>query len=161
MDTEYSEPNYTFEVTTMIIDKTSNRELYKSLIPHLDVILNFARTAAEKPVGTYPYPGGRIMIQEGETRALEGAEFESHKNFLDLQWILEGKEMMEYANIHDLTETVPYNAEKDIQFWQGKGSLMEVSAGTFYLVYPEDGHKPCCHTEKKNTYRKMVVKIPV
>lgn len=101
MDTEYTEPNYTFEVTTMIIDKTSNLELYKSLIPHLDVILNFARTAAEKPVGTYPYPGGRIMIQEGETRALEGAEFESHKNFLDLQWILEGKEMMEYANIHD------------------------------------------------------------
>ena len=143
MDTEYTEPNYTFEVTTMIIDKTSNLELYKSLIPHLDVILNFARTAAEKPVGTYPYPGGRIMIQEGETRALEGAEFESHKNFLDLQWILEGKEMMEYANIHDLTETVPYNAEKDIQFWQGKGSLMEVPAGTFYLVYPEDGHKPC------------------
>ncbi len=88
----------------MIIDKTSNLELYKSLIPHLDVILNFAWTAAEKPVGTYPYPGGRIMIQEGETRALEGAEFESHKNFLDLQWILEGKEMMEYANIHDLTE---------------------------------------------------------
>ena len=83
MDTEYTEPNYTFEVTTMIIDKTSNLELYKSLIPHLDVILNFARTAAEKPVGTYPYPGGRIMIQEGETRALEGAEFESHKNFLD------------------------------------------------------------------------------
>ena len=116
----------------MIIDKTSNLELYKSLIPHLDVILNFVRTAAEKPVGTYyPYPGGRIMIQEGETRALEGAEFESHKNFLDLQWILEGKEMMEYANIHDLTETVPYNAEKDIQFWQGKGSLMEVPAGGF------------------------------
>ena len=50
MDTEYTEPNYTFEVTTMIIDKTSNLELYKSLIPHLDVILNFARTAAEKPV---------------------------------------------------------------------------------------------------------------
>ena len=113
----------------MIIDKTSNLKIYESLIPHLDVILNFARTAAEKPVGTYPYPGGRIMIQEGETRALEGAEFESHKNFLDLQWILEGKEMMEYANIHDLTETVPYNAEKDIQFWQGKGSLMEVPAG--------------------------------
>lgn len=121
MDTEYTEPNYTFEVTTMIIDKTSNLELYKSLIPHLDVILNFARTAAEKPVGTYPYPGGRIMIQEGETRALEGAEFESHKNFLDLQWILEGKEMMEYANIHDLTKAFPINAEKDIQFWQGKG----------------------------------------
>ena len=36
MDTEYTEPNYTFEVTTMIIDKTSNLELYKSLIPHLD-----------------------------------------------------------------------------------------------------------------------------
>ena len=31
MDTEYTEPNYTFEVTTMIIDKTSNLELYKSL----------------------------------------------------------------------------------------------------------------------------------
>ena len=96
----------------MIIDKTSNLELYKSLIPHLDVILNFARTAAEKPVGTYPYPGGRIMIQEGETRALEGAEFESHKNFLDLQWILEGKEMMEYANIHDLTEPFPTMQKK-------------------------------------------------
>lgn len=60
MDTEYTEPNYTFEVTTMIIDKTSNLELYKSLIPHLDVILNFAWTAAEKPVGTYLTPAAGL-----------------------------------------------------------------------------------------------------
>ena len=40
----------------MIFDKTSNLNLYASLIPHLDEILEFARTASQKPVGTYPYP---------------------------------------------------------------------------------------------------------
>ena len=40
----------------MIFDKTSNLHLYASLIPHLDEILEFARTASQKPVGTYPYP---------------------------------------------------------------------------------------------------------
>ena len=48
----------------MIFDKTSNLNLYASLIPHLDEILEFARTASQKPVGAYPYPGGRIMIQD-------------------------------------------------------------------------------------------------
>ena len=145
----------------MIFDKTSNLNLYASLIPHLDEILEFARTASQKPVGTYPYPGGRIMIQEGETSPLTEKDFESHKNYLDLQWILNGKEVMEYANVHDLTETVPYDPEKDIQFWKGTGCLMEVTADTFYLVYPEDAHKPCCHMNEKTAYRKIVVKIPV
>ena len=141
----------------MIIDKTSNLELYKSLIPHLDVILNFARTAAEKPVGTYPYPGGRIMIQEGETRALEGAEFESHKNFLDLQWILEGKEMMEYANIHDLTETVPYNAEKDITFYKGFAKdYLTITPGMFAIFFPQDGHAPGVTPDG---VKKVIVKV--
>ncbi|MFQ9393580.1 MAG: hypothetical protein ACLR2E_04580 [Lachnospiraceae bacterium] len=66
----------------MIIDKTSNLELYKSLIPHLDVILNFARTAAEKPVGTYPYPGGRIMIQEGRRERWKAQNLNLIKIFL-------------------------------------------------------------------------------
>lgn len=112
-------------------------------------------------VGTYTYPWGKAMIQEGKTRHLGEGEFESHKKYIDIQCMLKGEELMEYANINDLTEAVPYNENSDAMFWKGMGSVLNIPAGTLYIAFPEDGHKPCCHQIRQNHYKKMVIKIKI
>ena len=69
--------------------------------------------------------------------------------------------IMEYANINDLTEVVPYNENSDAMFWKGMGSVLDIPAGTLYIAFPEDGHKPCCHQIRQNHYKKMVIKIKI
>ncbi len=145
----------------MIIDKTENAWRYQALLPQMAEILEFAKDAANREAGTYPFPWGRIMIQEGNTRHLCEADFEAHDKYLDIQWMLSGSELVEWANVGELTETIPYDSQGDIRFLKGKGSVLEVPAGVFYLVYPEDAHKPCCHRIRQGSYKKMVVKIRV
>jgi biofilm protein TabA len=143
----------------MIVDKMANMHIYEKTIPQIKEIIPILDQAKDMEVGTYMYPWGKVMIQEGNTRHLGEGEFESHRKFIDVQCMLDGEELMEYGNIHDLTESVPYNEESDAMFWKGMGSVLEVPAGVFYIAFPEDGHKPCCHKIKRSHYKKMVIKI--
>lgn len=145
----------------MIIDKMTNIRLYEKILPEIKDLVSIMDQLRELEVGSYVYPWGKVMIQEGNTRHLREGDFESHKEYIDIQCMLDGVELMEWANIHNLTETISYNESTDAQFWNGQGSILEVPAGTFYVAFPEDGHKPCCHNMKQSHYRKMVVKIKV
>lgn len=145
----------------MIVDKLKNIHIYEKTIWQVKEILPVLEQAKDMKVGTYTYPWGKMMIQEGNTRHLGEGEFESHKKYIDIQCMLKGEELMEYANINDLTESVPYNEDSDAMFWKGTGSVLEIPAGAFYVVFPEDGHKPCCHQIRQNYYKKMVIKIKI
>ena len=100
-----------------------------------------------------------VLEQAYITKNKEDCLFESHKKYIDIQCMLKGEELMEYANINDLTEVVPYNENSDAMFWKGMGSVLNIPAGTLYIAFPEDGHKPCCHQIRQNHYKKMVIKI--
>ena len=130
----------------MIVDKQKNIHIYEKIIPQIKEIIPVLEQAKNMEVGTYTYPEG---------------EFESHKKYIDIQCMLEGEELMEYANINDLTEAVPYNENSDAMFWKGMGSVLNIPAGTLYIAFPEDGHKPCCHQIRQNYYKKMVIKIKI
>ena len=108
----------------MIVDKMANMHIYEKTIPQIKEIIPILDQAKDMEVGTYMYPWGKVMIQEGNTRHLGEGEFES-----------------------------------DAMFWKGMGSVLEVPAGVFYIAFPEDGHKPCCHKIKRSHYKKMVIKI--
>ncbi len=88
----------------------------------------------------------------------EGREFESHKQFIDIQYILEGTEQIEYADLQTLTVTKPYSEDGDCALETGKGILLTLNAGDFAIFCPEDAHKPCCG---EGTSRKVIVKVPV
>lgn len=145
----------------MIVDKQKNIHIYEKIIPQIKEIIPVLEQAKNMEVGTYTYPWGKAMIQEGKTRHLGEGEFESHKKYIDIQCMLKGEELMEYANINDLTEAVPYNENSDAMFWKGMGSVLNIPAGTLYIAFPEDGHKPCCHQIRQNHYKKMVIKIKI
>lgn len=145
----------------MIVDKIENMRLYEKMIPQINELLAVIEQVKDLEIGSYMYPWGKIMIQEGNTRHLAEGDFESHIEYIDIQYMLEGRELVEWANIKSLTESIPYNPSSDAQFWKGQGSVLEIPAGTFYVAFPEDGHKPCCHNMKQDHYRKMVVKIKI
>ena len=66
------------------------------------------------PAGRYPVGKGFAFVQEGETRAFDEADFEIHKDYFDMQVLLEGEEMWEYADASLLQEKTPYDNSSDI-----------------------------------------------
>ena len=55
----------------------------------------------------------------------------------------------------------PFDAEKDVEFLTGEGTVVPVSGGEFYILYPEDAHEPHQTHGEAQAYRVAVVKVPV
>ena len=126
------------------------------LMPYLELLATLPSDA----------PDGKTTLENGAyytvytitQKAREVAKFESHKNYIDLQYILEGCEQMEYADLSTLTSITPYSEEKDCEFFCGEGTMLSFRPGDFAVYAPMDGHKPGLGN---GISRKVVVKIPV
>ena len=148
----------------MIIDKLDHFRCYQRCVPELWDAVRFAQRAKDEylPAGRYDRIGkGFAFVQEGETRLFDAADFEVHRNYFDVQILLEGKEYLEYTERENLKVKTPYDKESDIEWLSGTGDRILITPGMFYLVYPWDAHKPCCHASVQTSYRKAVVKIKI
>lgn len=98
--------------------------------------------------GRYSIDGDKVYfnLQRYETRLPEMCRPESHKKYVDIQYLVEGEEFLGWCPFSpDLKVTEPYDAEKDVAFYQKliPESSIFLSPGTFVVLYPEDVHSPC------------------
>lgn len=88
----------------------------------------------------------------------EGKKYESHKKYIDIQYVFEGTEQIGYADLQTLTVTDPYSDEKDCALEVGDGVMLTLNAGDFAVFCPEDAHMPGCGN---GVSRKVIIKVPV
>ena len=147
----------------MIVDKLSNAKQYYGLGERIEKAFKYLEETdlAKLEVGKFEVDGKNIyvMVSEYETRKLEAGKWEAHKNYLDIQCMISGKEKMGYANISAMKTKIEYNVEKDIVFLDGEGDYVAVNEGMFALFAPEDAHMPGIMAEKQQNVKKIVVKI--
>ncbi len=102
------------------------------------------------------------FIAEYTTKSPEKALWESHKKYIDICYIISGREIMEWAPADFLKQKGDYDPEKDIIFYdKTPGSPVGLSPGLFTINFPQDGHKPGCWFDGEDKLRKIVVKIKV
>jgi len=93
----------------------------------------------------------------------EACFFESHQQYIDVQCILEGEEVIEVSNIKCLDIAMPYNQEMDLIKYNStnKSSIIRLKKGDIAIFYPEDGHMPCVRLNESVKVVKTVVKVKV
>ncbi|MBU5360093.1 YhcH/YjgK/YiaL family protein [Enterococcus raffinosus] len=145
----------------MIIDAVANLHHYTKLFPNIPEALEAMNRIEQQEFGKkYFFEGGYFFFQEGATKPIEETQFEAHRNFVDLQIVLEGEEYIAWNKIDDLTEAIPYNAEKDVQKFTGKDAhKMKMSEGMAYICFPWDGHKAVFHVDQPLHFKKAVIKL--
>jgi biofilm protein TabA len=89
--------------------------------------------------------------------------FESHVEYIDIQVIIEGEELMEVEDISRLVVAEPYNPDRDfIKYADTKtASVLKMRVGDVAVFFPEDGHMPSLLWRDGGLVRKTVVKVPV
>ena len=145
----------------MIIGNIKNISAYKGLNERIDKAVDFVLNApADIAEGKHEIDGKNVYasVIVKDTKALEDAKYEAHREYLDLQYVLDGGEVMGYAPVDTMTEATEYNPEKDIIFLKGEGSLIDVKKGDFYIVHPFDAHAPGLG-KAPGTFKKIIVKI--
>ena len=146
----------------MIIDHIDNIMKYESLLPNLRRGVEALKRISSPETGRYEFEGGYFMVQKGVTRPILEGTFEAHRAYIDVQIILEGSEEVAWEDIRNLKIVIPYQPEKDALRLEGsRDHVMKMTAGMFYAAFPQDGHQPLAHTAKRQSYTKVVMKLPV
>ncbi|MFT4105944.1 MAG: YhcH/YjgK/YiaL family protein [Lacrimispora sp.] len=113
--------------------------------------------------GKYEIDGKNVFanVTEYTTILWEEAKYEAHHDYTDIQYVISGSETMTYAPIEELAEKVPYNAEKDVVFYDNEnpGLRVVVKAGEYMIFNPWDGHKPKAAAGEPAPIKKVIVKI--
>lgn len=135
---------------------------YAPIIPGLEEAVKAIAELTDLTPRTVPLSGGnKILIQEYTTKDGNAQQVEAHREFLDLQYIIEGEELVGWAPLDTLTPADEYNPVKDKQMFTGHVDFMRIPAGYCYVVYPEDGHMPGSHLDAPKTSKKLIVKLKV
>lgn len=146
----------------MILDRLNNHYSYDAihrLFPAAFCFVEKADPAIEP--GRYEISDGMYaLVQAYQTQPVDGALFEAHRDFIDIQYIMEGLERIDYAPVTDL-EAGDYQPEKDYLPLKGKGQPLLLDAGKFCIFFPQDAHLPSRMVEKPEPVKKIVIKIPV
>ena len=147
----------------MIVDRIERFQQYSRSVPEIYEVMKFAEKVKKEniPAGKYPIQNGFVLVQEGQTRRFEEADFEVHRKYLDIQILVSGTEYVEYADIKDLETKVPFDEEKDLELMDGAGCKIQIKPDMFYVLYPSDGLKPSCHENTATNYKKVLAKIKI
>ena len=147
----------------MIFDRFSEHATYEAMNPLFKEAFEFLKTADTLAPGRYELSGGMYakITPEAMTKPCDQVAFEAHKDYIDLQYIVSGLSIVTWAPTDTLTPVTEYNPEKDIVKLSGEGTEVAIHGGEFFIVYPNDGHRPHTCKAEPNPYRVIVVKVPV
>lgn len=146
----------------MIVCPWSNIKKYAPLIPGLEEAMQAVAEVADWTPRTIPLSNGnKILVQEYATKEIATQLVETHRKYLDVQYIVEGEELLGWAPTETLTPAEEYNEVKDKQMYSGHVDLMRIGQGCCYVVWPEDAHMPGVHLDKPTSVKKLVLKLKV
>ena len=145
----------------MIVCPWKDLGRYAPIVPGLEEAMKVIAGLENLEPATYPLSCGKVLIQAGTTKPAAGRDLEAHREYLDVQYIIKGKEAVGWAPVDALTPTGEFNTQKDCGMYTGHCDFMEIQEGYCYVVYPEDAHMPGSHLETPSEYRKAVIKLKV
>jgi biofilm protein TabA len=150
----------------MIADVLKNIQLYSTISPGIKTALEYiSRTdfSVMEPERFELDEGNLfVIIQKYDTQPKDQVKWECHRNYIDVQYIAEGKELIGFANIDKMKVSVPYNPEKDVEFLSGEGDYVTLSKGSYGIFFPQDAHMPkVAPKDIPGKVVKVVIKIKV
>ena len=146
------------------VNKRTFAILYHKNPRHWDQAFHFLKTAnlKELPLGKQELEGEHVfvIVQQYFGKAKPDALYESHKKYIDIQYVIEGEEIMGLTTLDKVTAKEPYNEGKDIAFYDfDGGDYLKATPENFFLFFPEDAHRPSIAVSDSIRIKKIVVKI--
>lgn len=148
----------------MIFDRIANLKTYAKGDEKLTAVIDFLKSHPAETLadGRHELSLG-VYANVGSGSVRDAGDFEAHRKYADLQLIVEGSEIMEWAHLSDMTNGTQYNESGDFQLFSCQPVPtvpLRVYPGYFVIFYPQDGHKPSIRLDH-DISRKVIFKIPV
>lgn len=111
--------------------------------------------------GDHPIVGEDVFarITEGPLKKIDSSKWEAHRNFIDIHYVIRGREKIGIGLLSAATIIDPYNSKRDISFYKGKGNYYIADPSTFFIAFPKHIHRPGLEVSGKENEKKLVIKI--
>ena len=148
----------------MIYDLIENKDVYTALGDKYVKAFDFIAEAIKNGVepGKHVIDGDVVYANVSAYDTKLDGVYEAHKDYIDLQFVLEGHEQIFWKNIKDSKITKEYEKEGDYMLLDAEEPVvLDMPAGAFAILYPEDVHAPGRAYKEVSAVKKIVVKIKV
>jgi biofilm protein TabA len=150
----------------MIIDDLRHANRYATLHPAFAAAFDYlASFDPGTPEGNHAIGlGCEARVMSYRTEPEGNRRWESHVRFIDIQYVVSGRERMEAAEVRSLMDPTAYDEASDVCFYSAASagsSELSVGAGEFTVFFPHDGHRPGIEIDTPAEVRKIVIKVPV
>ena len=150
----------------MIYDRLENIGRYVGLSATLDAGLSFAQQADAtlKPGRHEVVAGCFANVNRYRTTPIGVGDYESHEKYADIQFLLDGEELVRVAPVSAPCLRKAYDADRDVAFYAEEGSPateLRIGNGWFAVFFPGEVHIPQICAGEEQEVLKVVVKVAV
>lgn len=147
----------------MIFDTLDNIKNYEGLGNVYTALKFLSKTDFSKmELGRYELSGDDIfyMVQRYVTDP-DKTISEAHKKYIDIQFMVDGEEIIGIAPISCEKTEKEAKPENDVWFYECKTEPLTLIKNSFMVLYPNDLHCPGVAVDGARTCHKVVVKVKV
>lgn len=151
----------------MIKDNAENLMKYSLLSKNFEKAIEFIRGTSiiDMEKGRYNIDDQRVyaFVDEYFTYFWDKGVYESHKKYIDLQYVINGTEIISVTKIDKLSIKEKYDDKRDVIFYNNDvhGEDIIFNKNEFGIFYPSDAHKPLICEREPSIVKKLVLKIQI
>lgn len=148
--------------------KTINQQAFKSQYEANPLLWNKAFAYLKETNLPALSPGKHLidgenvfaLVTEGPAKSAETGKWEAHQQYIDIHYVISGKEQIGLAPLTSASVITSYDGAKDIGFYKADGRFHEADTETFFLVFPQDAHLPGIKVDGHHEpVKKIVIKV--
>ncbi|MBM6889251.1 YhcH/YjgK/YiaL family protein [Bacteroides caecigallinarum] len=146
----------------MIVTNLNNTERIEALHPLFKKLFDYVKThdILNTPCGRIDIDGDNLYINNVNPECIpaEKQVLEVHRDYIDVQILLQGKETIGWKALEDSkAEIKPYEKEGDCALYSDiPTTWIHLVPGQMAIFFPEDAHAPVIGEGK---IRKMIAKV--
>ena len=150
----------------MIYDKIDNLETYAGISEAILLGLKWLMDVSPDVENGVHEINSRVkaIVSEYTTKEVNENGYEAHRDYIDIQYLISGEEVVGSLPLEYLEEIKSYNKETDAAFYVGTGIKHQellLGNGYFAILFPQDGHMPCLSAKEPVDVKKVVVKVHI
>jgi YhcH/YjgK/YiaL family protein len=151
----------------MIYDSLSNINRYGN-VKYIDEISRFIQTnnVFDLPHGDIDIKGADLFVKVLKYSPNDSSKnfFETHKDYMDVQIVFRGVELMQFVQPKYTSETNDFKLDGDFTFFKASERISDIIVGEneFTIFFPGEPHKPgCTYLKDSSEILKLVFKVKI
>lgn len=150
----------------MIKDRLENADTYYGISNLLKKGFEWLKLNDLKNIesGKYEIEGQDLYANVQEYATKDDGKYETHRKYIDIQYMIKGRELVGVCNKKDCNACEEYNADTDLEFMDCniEEEWQSLNEGEFLVFFPNDAHKPSINPDNtKTNVKKVIVKVGI